>query len=215
MPLVASVAWLGSYVILLTGLAMLGVIWLAWRGGDRAAGILLLAFAIPVSLACLRLLFSLGLFRWAPELILLGPWAMVLSTPVVLLGLVDRTRQLQGELLRVQAEVVLSATPVKVDVSPSYPVPGAVSPARGSPPPAELARLVELGQVKVITEWALALKDKNPHLADFADRVLIAVRELDFDPLQELSQVGAHSPAVGPGPERDGESIHLRAVKGG
>jgi hypothetical protein len=29
---------------------MLGVIWLAWRGGDRAAGILLVAFATPMVL---------------------------------------------------------------------------------------------------------------------------------------------------------------------
>ena len=100
----AAVAWLWSQVIILTGMTMLGVIWLAWRGGDRAAGILLVAFAMPMVLLGVRLLFSLGLIDWAPELVLLGPWAMVLSTPVVLLGLVDRTRQLQGELLRVQAE---------------------------------------------------------------------------------------------------------------
>lgn len=104
------------------------------------------------------------------------------------------------------AAEVLSATPAKADASPSYPAPGAVSPAQGSPPPAELAslaRLVELGQVTAIAEWALALKDKNPHLSDFADGVLIAVRELDFDRLQDLFQVGAHSLAVAPGPERD------------
>ena len=99
-----AVAWLWSQVIILTGLAMLWVIWLAWRGGDRAAGILLVAFAMPMVLLGVRLLFSLGLIDWVPELVLLGPWAMVLSTPIVLMGLVDRTRQLQGELQRVQAE---------------------------------------------------------------------------------------------------------------
>ena len=46
----AAVAWLWSQVIILTAMAMLGVIWLAWRGGDRAAGILLVAFATPMVL---------------------------------------------------------------------------------------------------------------------------------------------------------------------
>lgn len=90
-------------IVLVIGSAML-VTYLAWRDGDHSAGILLLAFVIHLLLVGLRLLFSVGVLTWAPQVALIGPWIQVLSAPVVLLSLMDRTRQLQAELVRVQTE---------------------------------------------------------------------------------------------------------------
>jgi len=79
---------------------------LAWRDGDRTAGILLMALIIQVGIALLRLLLSVGRVAWFPEVSVIGTWALVLSAPVILLGLVDRTRELLTELNRVQADNV-------------------------------------------------------------------------------------------------------------
>jgi len=79
---------------------------LAWRDGDRTAGILLMALAIHVGIALLRLLLSVGRVAWFPEVSVIGTWGLVFSAPVILLGLVDRTRELLTELNRVQADNV-------------------------------------------------------------------------------------------------------------
>ena len=95
----------------LWGFFMLGVVataalltYLAWRDGDRSAGILLIAFGIHLTLVAIRLLFTVGWLPWLPQVTVLGPWGLLLSAPVVLLGLVSRTRQLQGDLARAQTE---------------------------------------------------------------------------------------------------------------
>lgn len=79
---------------------------LAWRDGDRTAGILLMALAIHFGISLLRLLLSVGRVAWFPEVSVIGTWGLVLSAPVILLGLVDRTRELLTELNRVQADNV-------------------------------------------------------------------------------------------------------------
>lgn len=79
---------------------------LAWRDGDRTAGILLIALVIHFGLALLRLVLSVGHVAWFPQASLIGTWGLVLSAPVVLLGLVDRTRELLAELSRAQADNV-------------------------------------------------------------------------------------------------------------
>ena len=79
---------------------------LAWRDGDRTAGILLMALAIHFGITLLRLLLSVGRVAWFPEVSVIGTWGLVLSAPVILLGLVDRTRELLTELNRVQADNV-------------------------------------------------------------------------------------------------------------
>lgn len=76
----------------------------AWRDGDRAAGIIVVAFISVVSFAALRLLVVTGLIPFSPGLLLLPFLSIFVFSPLMLLGLVDRTRQLQEEITRVRAE---------------------------------------------------------------------------------------------------------------
>ena len=76
----------------------------AWRDGDRAAGTLILAFIIIFAIAVTRLLWSMGIVPNFPEIALLPLSGFFLYSPLILLGLVDRTRQLQEDLTRVRAE---------------------------------------------------------------------------------------------------------------
>ncbi|MFZ4702900.1 MAG: ATP-binding protein, partial [Candidatus Methylumidiphilus sp.] len=99
-----AVAKIWSFSILVTLTSASLVTYLAWRDGDRSAGILLLAFGMNAALGVLRLLFSVGVLTWDPKVALIAPWAQALSAPLILLSLMDRTRQLQAELAQVQAE---------------------------------------------------------------------------------------------------------------
>ena len=94
--------WSFSTLVTLTSASL--VTYLAWRDGDRSAGILLLAFVITSALGVLRLLFSVGVLTWDPKVALIAPWTQALSAPLILLSLMDRTRQLQAELAQIQAE---------------------------------------------------------------------------------------------------------------
>jgi signal transduction histidine kinase len=76
----------------------------AWRDGDRAAGTLILAFIIIFATAVIRMLWVAGLIPNFPEISLLPLLGFFFYSPLILLGLVDRTRQLQEELMRVRAE---------------------------------------------------------------------------------------------------------------
>ena len=76
----------------------------AWRDGDRAAGTLILAFIILFATAVIRMLWVAGLIPNFPEISLLPLLGFFFYSPLILLGLVDRTRQLQEELMRVRAE---------------------------------------------------------------------------------------------------------------
>jgi len=77
---------------------------LAWRDGDRAAGIILVAFVNLLAFAVTRLFVLFGFIDFSPKLALLPFLSIFLISPLMLLGLVDRTRQLQGEITRVRAE---------------------------------------------------------------------------------------------------------------
>jgi len=94
-----------------------------------------------------------------------------------------------SSVTRVNGEAVAAAH------SPADPPQGYPSTAKEAPVPAEdllhLARLVELGQVTAIKEWALDLKSRHPGQAAFADQVLIALNGLDFDRLAQLAKSGA------------------------
>ena len=94
--------WSFSTLAALTSASL--VTYLAWRDGDRSAGILLLAFVITSALDVLRLLFSVGVLTWDPKVALIAPWTQALSAPLILLSLMDRSRQLQAELAQIQAE---------------------------------------------------------------------------------------------------------------
>lgn len=92
----------GFILAMVLGVVLLA--WQAWRDGDQSAGILLLAFSIHGGLVVYRLSFAVGILTWQPEASVIGVWGMILSAPVVLLGLVSRTRQLQTELVLAQSE---------------------------------------------------------------------------------------------------------------
>ncbi len=94
------------------------------------------------------------------------------------------------------ASSVTAVTGAAVDAGfgPSGLQRGYPSAARVAPMPADLlhlARLVELGQVTAIKEWALDLKSRHPEQAAFADQMLTALNGLDFDRLAQLAKSGA------------------------
>ncbi len=86
----------GLYAVLIIGRA--------WRDGDRAAGIILLAFVTLFVMVLNRLLVLFNLIPYGPSASTLPFLAIFVYSPLILLGLVDRTRQLQEELTRVRAE---------------------------------------------------------------------------------------------------------------
>lgn len=98
----AATIW-GIFLVISTVSGAL-LTFLAWRDGDRTAGILLMALLIHAGIALLRLLLTVGRVAWFPEASVIGTWGLVLSAPVILLGLVDRTRELLTELNRVQSD---------------------------------------------------------------------------------------------------------------
>lgn len=97
-----DIAWF--LAMTLSGLMAALICARAWREGDRAAGIMSAAFGTFVVFAVVRLLVLAGSIEFFPEITQVPFIGIFLVTPVVLLGLVDRTRQLQDELSRVQAE---------------------------------------------------------------------------------------------------------------
>lgn len=76
----------------------------AWRDGARSAGTLLLSFVLLAALELLRLGTSLGImtFTWLEALA--GPWALVMTTPIILLSFFQHSRKLKNKLLQTQAE---------------------------------------------------------------------------------------------------------------
>ncbi len=76
----------------------------SWMEGDRAAGIMTVAFGVLVVFSLVRLLVMSGVVEFVPEISQIPFVGIFLITPLMLLGLVDRTRQLQDKLSRVQAE---------------------------------------------------------------------------------------------------------------
>lgn len=86
----------GLYAVLLSGRA--------WRDGDRAAGIVLLAFFIFFAMSFNRLLMTVNIHPFATNISNVPFLGIFLYSPLILLGLVDRTRQLQKDLTRLRAE---------------------------------------------------------------------------------------------------------------
>ncbi len=86
----------GLYAVLIIGRA--------WRDGDRAAGIILLAFVTLFAMVFNRLLVLANIIPYVPTVSIAPFLAIFVYSPLILLGLVDRTRQLQEELTRVRAE---------------------------------------------------------------------------------------------------------------
>ena len=93
-----------SVSLVLTVMFATLISFLSWREGDKNAGTLLAALLIYLILSVLRFLVSTGQLSWFPEMANIGPWSMLLTMPVILLGLVDRTRQLVLDLSQARME---------------------------------------------------------------------------------------------------------------
>lgn len=76
----------------------------AWRDGDRAAGIIMTAFISLFAFAAIRVLVIRGFIPFSLKLSMLPFLSIFVCSPLMLLGLIDRTRQLQEEITRVRAE---------------------------------------------------------------------------------------------------------------
>jgi signal transduction histidine kinase/CheY-like chemotaxis protein len=77
---------------------------LAWRDGMASAGTLVFSFAFLAVLELLRLGAVLGWlpFFWAETMA--GPWALVMTTPLILLSIFQRSRELHDKLTRSEQE---------------------------------------------------------------------------------------------------------------
>lgn len=77
---------------------------MAWRRGIASAGTLILSFAGVAVLELVRLFSALGGMSLAWGELTAGPWVLVLITPLVLLSLMQRFRETQATLTKVQQE---------------------------------------------------------------------------------------------------------------
>lgn len=77
--------------------ASLGLSLLAWRKGLPSARLFALAFALALLVETARQLANLGILPWAGAMNF-SMAGFLLSTPVILLGMVDQTRQLSQQL---------------------------------------------------------------------------------------------------------------------
>ena len=76
----------------------------AWREGSRPAGQLLLGFLAMVVMEGLRLAVAFGGLPFTTVQVVGGPWGVMLTTPLILAGIAQRSRELREQLLRVEAE---------------------------------------------------------------------------------------------------------------
>lgn len=91
-------------LVAITGLLLFLLTWQATRAGVHAASLLFLAFCVPILLVGLRLGIVNGWIGWSPWIATLGPWALTAGSPLILIGLIVRSRKLQSELVEAQAE---------------------------------------------------------------------------------------------------------------
>lgn len=82
-------------VILLPASLLLAT--LAWRRGQTSAGTFTLAFALALLVEMMRQLANLGVLPWAAAMNF-SMAGFLLSTPLILLGMVEQTRQLSEKL---------------------------------------------------------------------------------------------------------------------
>jgi signal transduction histidine kinase/CheY-like chemotaxis protein len=75
-----------------------------WRDGGRRAGYLLLSFLMIGVIEAMRLGVNLGVLPFYHGEMLAGPWALMLATPLVLLSIFERSRELENRLLKIEAE---------------------------------------------------------------------------------------------------------------
>ncbi len=75
-----------------------------WRDGGRRAGYLLLSFVMIALVEIMRLGVNLGILPYYQGELLAGPWALMLATPLVLLSIFERSRELENRLIKIEAE---------------------------------------------------------------------------------------------------------------
>jgi two-component system, sensor histidine kinase LadS len=76
----------------------------AWRRGDRAAKTLLLSFVFMALLEQIRLASALGFLHFSWGEILVGPWALVMTTPLLLISVFQRNQDLHDKIIRIESE---------------------------------------------------------------------------------------------------------------
>ena len=79
------------------------VLWRALREGIRAAGILLACFSLFLLVALVRVMVLLGVMSWRNDISQLFPMLLLITSPLILLALVDRSRQVAEALARAEA----------------------------------------------------------------------------------------------------------------
>jgi signal transduction histidine kinase/response regulator of citrate/malate metabolism len=80
------------------------IVWLAWRSGFKPAGTLLLGFSCVLALELGRIVTLLGFRSFSQAEILLGPWALVLTTPVILMSVFHRSRDIHARLFQAESD---------------------------------------------------------------------------------------------------------------
>ncbi|MDP1871967.1 MAG: ATP-binding protein [Gallionella sp.] len=132
-PTIRRSGWLYKLFVVLVGITLLAQIWsffidyrggagvwsfsvngvilvgialavLAWREGMASAGTLVFSFAFLAVLELLRLGAVVGWlpFFWAETMA--GPWALVMTTPLIFLSVFQRSRELSDLLMRAKME---------------------------------------------------------------------------------------------------------------
>lgn len=87
--------------LILSGLT---VAFLGYRTGMPAARILLGGFVFLAIFELLRLTSLFGFLPFSWREILIGPWALVMTTPITLFSIFQRSRDLHADLIRSEAE---------------------------------------------------------------------------------------------------------------
>lgn len=87
--------------LMLLGLALIAS---RYREGQKQVWYLALAFAPVIVTELLRFFVAYGWFRLDASFMVAGPWGLIFVTPLLLLALVRRSRDLYTELIRSQAE---------------------------------------------------------------------------------------------------------------
>jgi signal transduction histidine kinase len=82
----------------------IGLIVLRIKQGERHANYLLVAFVPVIGVELLRAAVAYGIIYSQSSYILAAPWALIAVSPLLLLGLIQRSRDLYAELLKSRTE---------------------------------------------------------------------------------------------------------------
>lgn len=86
----------GIFLLLITG--TIALFW-AWTKGSKAAGLIVLSFFFVLILEGIKLGFIFGGFQFSHIQSMLGSWATILTTPLILLGIAFQTQELRQKLI--------------------------------------------------------------------------------------------------------------------